>query len=46
MALCRWLDPFIVVRIGFLEWTPDYRLRQPRFASIRSDKDAREVVRA
>jgi DNA ligase D-like protein (predicted ligase) len=45
MALCRWLDPFIVVRIEFLEWTPEDRLRHPRFAGIRSDKEAREVVR-
>jgi bifunctional non-homologous end joining protein LigD len=42
MALCRWLNPFIVARIEFLEWTPDNRLRHPRFAGIRSDKDARD----
>jgi hypothetical protein len=23
MALCRCLEPFIMVRIEFLEWTPD-----------------------
>ena len=45
MTLCRWLHPFIVVRIEFLEWTPENRLRHPRFTGIRSDKDAREVVR-
>ena len=45
MALCRWLDPFIVARIEFLEWTSDNRLRHPRFAGIRSDKEARDVVR-
>lgn len=45
MAACRWLEPFIVVRVEFLEWTPENRLRHPRFAGIRSDKDAREVVR-
>jgi bifunctional non-homologous end joining protein LigD len=45
MAMCRWLDPFIVVRVEFLEWTPDNRLRHPRFAGIRSDKDARDVTR-
>jgi hypothetical protein len=32
-------------RIEFLEWIPENRLRHPRFASIRSDKDAREVNR-
>jgi bifunctional non-homologous end joining protein LigD len=45
MDMCRWLDPFLVARIEFLEWTPDERLRHPRFAGIRSDKDAREVAR-
>jgi len=42
---CRWLDPLIVVRIEFLEWTPENRLRHPRFAGIRNDKDARDVIR-
>lgn len=45
MAACCWLHPFIVARIEFLEWTPESRLRHPRFAGVRSDKDAREVVR-
>jgi bifunctional non-homologous end joining protein LigD len=45
MALCYWLRPFIVARIEFLEWTPENRLRHPRFAGFRSDKDARGVVR-
>ena len=44
MALCRWLDPFIVARVEFLEWTPDNRLGHPRLAGIRSDKDARELL--
>jgi bifunctional non-homologous end joining protein LigD len=45
MEKCRWLDPFIVARIELLKWTPENRLRHPRFAGIRGDKDAREVVR-
>jgi DNA ligase D-like protein (predicted ligase) len=45
MAPCCWLHPFIVVRIEFLEWTPENRLRHPRFAGIRSDKEGRDVVR-
>jgi len=45
MVLCHWLGPFIVARIDFLEWTPDNRLRHPRFAGIRSDTDARDTVR-
>jgi len=45
MDKCRWLDPFLVVRIEFLEWTPENRLRHARFGGIRSDKDAHEVTR-
>ena len=45
MLMCRWLEPFIVVRTEFLEWTPENRLRHPRFAGFCHDKDAREVVR-
>jgi bifunctional non-homologous end joining protein LigD len=45
MDMCRWLDPFLVARIEFLEWTRDNRLRHARFAGIRSDKDARDVTR-
>jgi ATP-dependent DNA ligase len=41
--MCRWLDPFIVVRIEFLEWTADNRSRHPRFAGVRSDKDCHIV---
>jgi ATP-dependent DNA ligase len=45
MALRRWIDPFLVVRIDFSEWTPENQLRHPRFAGIGSDKDPREVMR-
>jgi DNA ligase D-like protein (predicted ligase) len=45
MDICRWLDPFLVARIEFLEWTRDNRLRHAHFAGIRSDKDARDVTR-
>src|SRR5207248_9313364 len=45
MALCRWLHPFLVARIEFLEWTPEDRLRHLRFAGFRSDKDVGEVMR-
>ena len=44
MAVCRWLDPFLVARIDILEWTPERRLRHPRFVEFRSDKDARDVI--
>jgi bifunctional non-homologous end joining protein LigD len=36
--------PVLLARIEFLHWTPENRLRHPRFAGIRSDKDAREIV--
>jgi bifunctional non-homologous end joining protein LigD len=45
MAAFRWLNPFIVARIEFLEWTPDNRLRHLPFVGIRSDKDAHDVMR-
>jgi hypothetical protein len=32
-------------RIEFLEWTPDERLRHPRFVGIRSDNDPGDEVR-
>jgi bifunctional non-homologous end joining protein LigD len=40
-----WVEPELVVQIGFSEWTRDGRLRHPRFLGVRDDKDAREVVR-
>jgi DNA ligase D-like protein (predicted ligase) len=45
MAQCRWLKPELVARIEFLEWTADDHLRHPRFAGLRDDRRAREVVR-
>jgi bifunctional non-homologous end joining protein LigD len=40
-----WVDPELVVQVGFSEWTRDGRLRHPRFLGVREDKGAREVVR-
>lgn len=34
MAGCRWLKPHLLVLIEFLEWTPEMRLRHPRFAGL------------
>ena len=45
MLACRWLNPFFVARIEFLDWTPGNRLRHPSFAGFRSDKDAGIVLR-
>ena len=45
MKNCVWLKPELVAQIEFTEWTPDGHLRHSRFAGLRDDKDAREVVR-
>ena len=39
-----WVEPELVAQVGFSEWTPDHRLRHPRFLGLRDDKAAREVV--
>ena len=41
----HWVNPNLVVEIGFGEWTSDGRLRHPRFLGIRRDKRPREVRR-
>ncbi|KAA1425451.1 ATP-dependent DNA ligase [Mumia zhuanghuii] len=44
-AQTHWVEPRLVVQIGFSEWTGAGRLRHPRYQGLRDDKDAREVVR-
>jgi bifunctional non-homologous end joining protein LigD len=41
----HWVEPRIVVQIGFTEWTRDGLLRHPRYTGLRTDKDAGDVVR-
>jgi bifunctional non-homologous end joining protein LigD len=41
----HWVKPALVAQVGFAEWTPDGRLRHPRFIGLRSDKDPGEVTR-
>ncbi|HEU4587326.1 MAG TPA: non-homologous end-joining DNA ligase [Gemmatimonadales bacterium] len=41
----HWTEPSLVVEVAFSAWTPDGRLRQPRFLGIRTDKPARRVQR-
>jgi bifunctional non-homologous end joining protein LigD len=41
----HWIDPELVVQIGFSEWTNDGRLRHPRYTGLREDKAAADVVR-
>jgi bifunctional non-homologous end joining protein LigD len=44
-ASAHWVKPEIVVQVGFMEWTPDGKLRHPRLIGVREDKSAREVTR-
>ncbi|HEY7007571.1 MAG TPA: non-homologous end-joining DNA ligase [Jatrophihabitantaceae bacterium] len=41
----HWVEPRLVAQIGFGEWTRDGMLRHPRYEGLRTDKDARAVVR-
>lgn len=44
-ANAHWVKPEVVVQVGFMEWTPDGKLRHPRLIGLREDKTAREVTR-
>jgi DNA ligase D-like protein (predicted ligase) len=41
----HWVRPEMVIQVGFAEWTRVGRLRHPRFAGLRIDKPATDVVR-
>lgn len=41
----HWVEPQVVIQVGFMEWTGGGKLRHPRLIGIRTDKIAREVVR-
>jgi DNA ligase D-like protein (predicted ligase) len=41
----HFVEPQLVVEVGFEEWTKDNKLRQPRLLGIRLDKDAKDVVK-
>jgi bifunctional non-homologous end joining protein LigD len=41
----HWVRPEIVVQVAFIEWTVHGKLRHPRLLGLRTDKDARQVVR-
>jgi DNA ligase D-like protein (predicted ligase) len=45
MKKAVWVKPEIVVQIEFLEWTEADRLRHSKFAGLREDKRARDVVK-
>jgi ATP-dependent DNA ligase len=41
----RWVKPVLVAQVKFTEWTLDDQLRQPVFLRLRTDEEAKEVVR-
>jgi ATP-dependent DNA ligase len=41
----HWARPEMVVAVAFSEWTPDGRLRHPRFEGVRPDKAPADVRR-
>jgi bifunctional non-homologous end joining protein LigD len=41
----RWVEPTIVARVEFAEWTPDGLLRQPIFIGVLVDRDVGSTVR-
>jgi DNA ligase D-like protein (predicted ligase) len=41
----HWVKPNLVAQIGFTEWTPEGKLRHPRFLGLRDDKRPEDVVR-
>ncbi|MGH3358859.1 MAG: non-homologous end-joining DNA ligase [Nocardioidaceae bacterium] len=45
MNEARWVEPSMVVQIGFGEWTGSGRLRHPTYRGRRADKAAEDVVR-
>ncbi|MEX2161728.1 MAG: DNA ligase D [Anaerolineales bacterium] len=40
----HWVEPKLVVNVGYGEWTKANKMRHPRYLSLRIDKDPREVV--
>jgi DNA ligase D-like protein (predicted ligase) len=41
----HWARPELVAEVAFTEWTTAGQLRHPRYLGLRTDKDARDVVR-
>jgi bifunctional non-homologous end joining protein LigD len=41
----HWVRPELVAQVGFSEWTPEGRLRHPRFQGLRTDVEPGEVKR-
>jgi bifunctional non-homologous end joining protein LigD len=45
LAEAAWVEPELVVEVGFAEWTSVGSLRAPRYRGRRDDKDPSDVVR-
>jgi len=45
MKRCHWVKAVLVAQVKFTEWTLDDQLRQPVFLGLRTDKEAKNVVR-
>src|SRR5918995_7173723 len=41
----HWVEPKLVAKIRFTEWTADAKLRHPVYLGLRDDKNPRDVVR-
>jgi len=41
----HWVRPELVAQVGFSEWTPDGKLRHPRYIGLRDDKRPKQVTR-
>jgi bifunctional non-homologous end joining protein LigD len=41
----HWVKPALVAEVGFTEWTPEGKLRHPRFVGLRDDKSPKEIVK-
>ena len=39
----HWVEPTLVVEVGFAAWTGEGRLRHPVFRRVRTDKDVDEA---
>ncbi len=40
----HWVQPKLVARVGYAEWTSDNNLRQPRFLGLQPDRDPRDSI--
>jgi bifunctional non-homologous end joining protein LigD len=45
MKRCHWVKPVLVAQVKFTEWTHDGQLRLPVFLGLRTDEEAKDVVR-